>query len=128
MLSCLVNNNHDNWDDLLGDVVLAYNNNIHSSTGFAPNEMVFGRVLETSVDRQLNVENQPKENQEMIQEKANVNLDKARAKQQNTYEKTVRDKLVFKVNDFVVLENTKKVVGHVKSFEPRQMDYIFMLY
>ena len=33
-LSCYVNDDHDNWDEILAEVVFAYSNSEHSSTGF----------------------------------------------------------------------------------------------
>lgn len=44
MISAYVNVSHDNWDKILSDVVFAYNNNTHSSTGFAPNEIIFKKL------------------------------------------------------------------------------------
>ena len=35
MLSCYENQDHDNWDEILAEVVFAYINSEHSSTGFA---------------------------------------------------------------------------------------------
>ena len=33
---------HDNWDDLLPFMMLAYNTTVHTSTGFTPHRLVFG--------------------------------------------------------------------------------------
>ena len=51
MLSCYVNEDHDIWDEILEEVVFAYNNIEHSSTGFAPNQVIFGRILESPNDQ-----------------------------------------------------------------------------
>ncbi|CAF1044149.1 unnamed protein product [Rotaria sordida] len=37
------NTEHDNWDTFLPPIVYAYNNGIHSSTGFTPYQLGFGR-------------------------------------------------------------------------------------
>ncbi|CAF4161880.1 unnamed protein product, partial [Rotaria sordida] len=37
------NTEHDNWDTFLPSIVYAYNNGIHSSTGFTPYQLAFGR-------------------------------------------------------------------------------------
>ena len=40
MLCSYVNESHDNWDQILYEIAFSYNNNTHSTTGFAPNELV----------------------------------------------------------------------------------------
>ena len=42
MLAMFVSREHDNWDDLLPFMVLAYNTTVHTSTGFTPYRLVFG--------------------------------------------------------------------------------------
>ena len=42
MLAMFVSREHDNWDDLLPFMMLAYNTTVHTSTGFTPNRLVFG--------------------------------------------------------------------------------------
>ena len=37
-----VTREHDNWDDLLPFMMLAYNTTVHTSTGFTPHRLVFG--------------------------------------------------------------------------------------
>ena len=37
-----VSREHDNWDDLLPFMMLAYNTTVHTSTGFTPHRLVFG--------------------------------------------------------------------------------------
>ena len=42
MLAMFVSREHDNWDDLLPFMMLAYNTTVHMSTGFTPHRLVFG--------------------------------------------------------------------------------------
>ena len=42
MLAMFVSQEHDNWDDLLPFMMLAYNTTVHASTGFTPYRLVFG--------------------------------------------------------------------------------------
>ena len=42
MLAMFVSKEHDNWDDLLPFMMLAYNTTVHTSTGFTPHRLVFG--------------------------------------------------------------------------------------
>ena len=42
MLAMFVSREHDNWDDLLPFMMLAYNTTVHMSTGFTPYRLVFG--------------------------------------------------------------------------------------
>ena len=42
MLAMFVSREHDNWDDLLPFMMLAYNTTVHTTTGFTPYILVFG--------------------------------------------------------------------------------------
>ena len=42
MLAMFVSREHDNWDDLLPFMMLAYNTTVHTTTGFTPCRLVFG--------------------------------------------------------------------------------------
>jgi hypothetical protein len=56
MLSAVVNETHDDWDTKLAQVVFNYNNTVHDTTGYAPNKVVFRRLLSSPNDRQLSLE------------------------------------------------------------------------
>ena len=45
MLAMFVSQEHDNWDDLLPFMMLAYNTTVHTTTGFTPYRLVFGDNL-----------------------------------------------------------------------------------
>ncbi|CAF1112013.1 unnamed protein product, partial [Brachionus calyciflorus] len=72
MLSMYVNGTHNNWDEILQPVIFAYNNSKHSSTNYAPNEIVFGKLMPTTADRLCDV-TQGNKNESNI---ANVSSDK----------------------------------------------------
>ena len=42
MLAMFVSQEHDNWDDLLPFMMLAYNTTVHTSTGYTPYRLIFG--------------------------------------------------------------------------------------
>ena len=42
MLAMFVSREHDNWDDFLPFMMLAYNTTVHTTTGFTPYRLVFG--------------------------------------------------------------------------------------
>ena len=46
MLAMFVSQEHDNWDDLLPFMMLAYNTTVHTSTGFTPYRLVFGAIYQ----------------------------------------------------------------------------------
>ena len=50
MLAMFVNQEKDNWDDLLPYVSLAYNTSVHTSTGFTPFRIVFGEECNLPAD------------------------------------------------------------------------------
>ncbi|XP_059420291.1 uncharacterized protein LOC132155519 [Carassius carassius] len=58
MLSLFVDDNQANWDILLQYVMMAYRSSVHSSTGFTPYKVVFGREIILPVDVMLNVTSQ----------------------------------------------------------------------
>ena len=109
MMSCYVNEDHNNWDEILAEVVFAYNNSEHSSTRFAPNQVIFGRILESPNDRKLNVRfaelNRPSMDTSVLD-----NIRKAQEKQKKQYDKQVNKIIEFKINDFILLEKTRQVV------------------
>ncbi|CAF1030452.1 unnamed protein product [Brachionus calyciflorus] len=120
MLSTFVNQQHDNWDEVLSDVVFAYNKNIHSSTGFAPNEIVFKKILPSSQDRRLEIETpEIKVDENQLVKEVNNNLNKAQQAQKEQFDKKASNKMTFNVGDFVLLKNSRLRVGQVKSFEPK---------
>ena len=50
MLKKFVDNNNEDWDQYLGLLMAAYRSTPHSSTGYSPNMMMFGREVTLPVD------------------------------------------------------------------------------
>ena len=118
MISCYVVDAHEKWDLVLDDVVFAYNNATHSSTGLAPNEIIFGKLLPSKTDRLLNVADLNTQDIEKLTNSTASRLDKARAAQKKQYDKSTSD-MQFKVGEKVLLNNPRQRVGFVRSFEPK---------
>lgn len=121
MLAAYVNDKHDDWDLKLGQVVFTYNNTVQSSTGYAPNQIIYGKILPTVSDRKLNVEIQEskKKSQNELIDELKQRLEKVQIAQKKQYDKNVVDKATYKTGDFIVLVNSRQTVGHVRSFEPK---------
>ncbi len=50
MLRQFVNHNQDDWDEFLPLCAMAYNSSVHSSTGYTPNFMMFGREFKLPIE------------------------------------------------------------------------------
>ena len=50
MLSNFVSENQKDWDQYLPLLMMAYHSSVHESTGFTPNEMMFGREVLLPLD------------------------------------------------------------------------------
>ena len=107
MLSCFVNKDLNNWDDLLPHTVFSYNNAIHSSTSFAPNEKIFGKILESPTDRKLGVENDAHSNREKILDTASRKIENAQRNQNASHDKNVKQTPYFLPDDEVMLYNNR---------------------
>ncbi|KAI2650219.1 Transposon Tf2-6 polyprotein [Labeo rohita] len=55
MLRTLEKEKQDRWPDFLSELMQAYNNTVHSATGFAPSYLMFGRTVRIPVDLELGV-------------------------------------------------------------------------
>ena len=115
-----MNESHDNWDQLLHLVVFSYNNSKHSSTGFAPNEIIFNRVLPSKSDRHLNIEPPFLSiSREELSSNVARNSAMAKEKQKRNYDMNCNPREIFKIGDQVLLTNSRRHVRHVRSFEPK---------
>jgi len=50
MIACYVNENQNNWDELLPFLSYAYNTSTHSTTNHSPYEVIFGRKPKIPID------------------------------------------------------------------------------
>ena len=50
LLAKTVNEQHNDWDEVLDAAVAQYNGTVHRSTGFTPNRLMFGREAMTCLD------------------------------------------------------------------------------
>jgi len=53
MLSHYVNRSQSDWDEFLPMINMAYNSQVHDSTGFSPYEMVYGKEMRTPLEADL---------------------------------------------------------------------------
>jgi hypothetical protein len=128
ILTMYVNDSHSNWDAFLQASISAYNSCIHSSTGFSPYEVLFARkprrVVDVILDSRVELNgagiDQYVRNLHVhagkVVNRVNEQLDKARAKQKNYYDKFINSSKVFKEGDFVLIATNKQQVGQSKSF------------
>ncbi|CAF0889807.1 unnamed protein product, partial [Brachionus calyciflorus] len=115
MLSTFVNSQHDNWDEVLSDFVFAYNNNVHSSTNFAPNEVVFKKILPSSQDRGLEIETpEIKIDENQLVKEIDQNLEKAQSNQKKQFDKIRRMKYAL----------TEKPIDIIGVVTPQEIEYL----
>jgi hypothetical protein len=55
MLRAFVNDNNDNWTELLQVVVFSYNTSVHSTTGFCKAELLFGFIPRLPIESALDL-------------------------------------------------------------------------
>jgi hypothetical protein len=55
MLRAFVNDNNDNWTELLQAVVFSYNTSVHSTTGFCPAELLLGFIPRLPIESDLDL-------------------------------------------------------------------------
>ena len=92
---------------------------ILSLTGFAPNKVIYWKLLPNTSDRKLNLVQDAKINQEEAIKEIGRRLEKIQEGHKKQYDKKVYVKTTFKTGDFVVLDNSSKTVCQVRSFEPK---------
>jgi hypothetical protein len=128
MLSCYVNNNHNNWDQFLQPVVFAYNTAIHGTTGISPFEMVFGKQERSISDISFSSKTNPiYENQNDYLEGLEINRrscrdlaqkqsETRRKYQKHHYDKKANESTTYEIGDKVKLHNTVTAVGQTPKF------------
>ena len=132
-LAKYIDDSHSDWDVHLPMAVSAYNNAKHSSTGYAPFEALFNRkpvtIADVIMNNKLPFGTKIKDisefilsvryNANRINKIINKNLDNAHDRQKANYDKFVKQKATYKVNDTVKIINYKTRPGRVSAFEPK---------
>ena len=114
MIRGYINDQHDNWEDLLEPNRFAYCNSIHSSTGFSPWFICFGRDPVMLIDQVMNAVNDrvitPKDYVNQLMQNLNQaykmvrrNLIEARKKHKMQYDKRAKE-LKYEAGDRVLLD------------------------
>jgi hypothetical protein len=131
ILRCYINESHTNYDLLLKQVMYAYNTTRHSSTGFTPYEVVFGRkpvsFQEIALNIQRNYVFNNKEdylqklflNNQRIQKMVNHSLEKSRLYQKKQHDKLTDGYQPHKEGDLVLLKNESGKARCAKSLLPK---------
>ncbi len=118
MLSKLVNDNTDNWDELIPFALYAYRTAIHASTKYTPFELMFGRVAKSPVEIVLSDVDKKKfdsseygsiltKGLELIRANAKDNLQAAQLKQKLNYDKD-KSSVLYNVGDLVYLKKERR--------------------
>ena len=127
MITCYVNKTHDDWDELLPLLTLAYNSAVHSTTKYTPYELMFGHKPKMPIDLiyqtpQINLKFDPDGYAEKIKETLKIAHERVR---RNRDVKMLKAKLVhdrqvmaapFKKGDAVWLKNDDTKKGQCKKF------------
>ena len=131
MLTSYINNNQDNWDILLGRLNLAYNSAAHSTTGYTPHELMFGRKPKIPIDlvypdtmleeEAVSYDEYTRELKEnliatfaRVQENRDFHMDKAKL----IYDRQIRPPN-FDVGDLVLVKDSKTTPGKNKKLSNR---------
>ncbi len=96
-LRAMGNTKQTNWPDILPGIMMAYRKTLHSSTGFSPFYMLFGREMRAPIDIGLAPrEDAPKSTREYIQgviqniktahEVAKINIEQTQQQYKNQYD------------------------------------------
>jgi len=126
ILSCYVNDEHDDWDIFLQQAVWAYNSASHEAfeNKLSPYEALFNRKPDNTIDAtQLPTNKNDKSTYPQIIAKnkqiIDKGLEKSKIKQKNQYDEKLNAPWVFKVNDLVLLEVVRYKTGQTRKFVPK---------
>lgn len=104
MLRQFVSNTQENWDEFLPLCAMAYNSSVHSSTGYTPNYLMFGREFKLPLEYMLPCP-------DFIEEDLDDSLEH--------YVTRLKDSLCLTYE--VVRSNTKKAVNSQKVYYEQRM-------
>ena len=127
MLKNYVNHYQNNWDENISSLEFAYNNSTHSTTGFSPFFLTYGRHPTTPTTHRI-VEAHEElniaaaafvENILTNLAQAQQNIEVKQAQQKKQYDRVHRDFTPFKVNDLVLLSTTNlRTLGKAPKLLP----------
>lgn len=109
---------HRSWGCWLKKIEELYNNTLHLSTGFTPNEVLSGNSTQLSIDRSLINFTKNKSVNE-IREQVRVNLRSASKKRQDRFNKN-HNLIQYQIGDLVKVRRLNKsdsLSGRIKKFE-----------
>lgn len=131
MISAYVDQNQKNWDRYLPLLTMAYRATVHSSTGFTPNKLMFGR--ECILPVQLQIGCLPPSStcetyneyvhdlqlkQEQIFQLVRENLKKSVSRMKRDYDTRISQNN-FEVGDLVYCLDQTKIKGRCKKIDPQ---------
>ncbi|KAL7837443.1 hypothetical protein SRHO_G00271540 [Serrasalmus rhombeus] len=124
LLGTLEHEQQSRWVEYLPSLVQAYNNSVHTITGYAPTYLMFGRHMRLPLDLALGVPRQGEEDgvQEWVKRhherltyaycKVSANSAKAAAKNKRLYDRTARDSLPLLAGERVLVwDNRRRAKG-----------------
>ena len=130
MITTYIDDNQTNWDEDLALVTSAYRSSVHSSTGYSPNYLMFGREVTLPIQLQYGCfpksHNCEKESEyvESLKAKLENSYSLARQFTKSTIKRQKRDydsrlnTNSYKVGDLVYCLDKSKTVGRSKKLEP----------
>lgn len=94
---------HTKWPKFLKDIERTYNNTMHCTTGFSPNEVVFGKQPQYSLDKYMRQSKIPKLTEEEVRDAVRENQVRNAEKRQQFY--NIKKRLVtYEIGTFVKLK------------------------
>lgn len=124
MLSHYVNKNQSDWDELLPMINMAYNSQVHETTGFTPYELVYGKKMRTPLESDLRITEDTEIFSDYVEDLrqrlsefkdlALANQGKAQSAQKRQYDKTAKE-TEYKKGDKVYLYTPQIKKGRVKK-------------
>ena len=129
MLRAYVSRRQTDWDERLGMVEFAYNNSVHSSTGFTPFYLCYGRHPVSPVTRLIQVDTKNEAADSFLRrmsedlDQAKQNLQKAQDRQKTYADKKRRD-IEIQVGDEVLL-STKTLPVAVAAGGSRKLGPLY---
>ena len=121
-LQKLVNENQDNWDELLDNILFAYRSSRHNSTKCTPFLLMYGREARLPIDVTLQASSESQQEQEIdletkvermlevqkkLHENALANIQKAQSDQKQQYDAKHNTHTKLKIGDMVLVESKK---------------------